>query len=157
MIDRKTTLFTRRAPDLPFLLLPRPWHLTPQLAFGPTTADGWFTVDSPSRNIKGVVHVTAARDSERAEWRIGALRVEFARAILEEANARRDAIAASAGYRGAEAEAGVAAAAAAAATTAPLAAQAAAPESAAALAGGSALGGQQQQAAEDDTVIIQIV
>lgn len=90
--------------------------LLTQIAFGPTTASGWFTVEAPSRNLRGRVIVEAERPgASDDEWDVKALSVEFDRAELDAANAQRDAVAVAAGYRGGEAgDAGRAAAGAAA-------------------------------------------
>lgn len=90
---------------------------------------GWYQVESPTRRVKGVAHVTAVKaaaggtgsgsggggflaalrpagsrggadqQQRRPDWAITSLTLEFDRASLEEADVRRAAISAAAGYR----------------------------------------------------------
>jgi hypothetical protein len=96
-----------------------------QLSFEPASVGGWYQVESPTRRVKGVAHVTAvkaaaggdggggflaamrpagssgkgASQQQRPDWDITSLTLEFDRASLEEADVRRAAISAAAGYR----------------------------------------------------------
>jgi hypothetical protein len=69
-----------------------------QLNITDVTASGDYSVESPSRSLRGSAAIIARRANARDAWQIDGLSLHFDAAAVASANAERMALARSAGY-----------------------------------------------------------